>query len=72
MLDARDTLEALYIAFQSANSDNTISNTRLKRSLIAYLRLHYDAIVEALRVGGGVKWHSVNYLLGVLYNSSRE
>ena len=55
MLDARDALEALYIAFQSANSNKTINNTILNYSLIAYLLLRYDAIVEALRVGGGVK-----------------
>ena len=55
MLDARDALEALRIAFYSANPNKTISDTILKRQLIAYLLLYYDAIVEALRVGGGVK-----------------
>ena len=72
MSDARDALEALRIAFQSANPDETISDTTLKRRLIACLPLRYDPIVEALRVGGGVKQHSVDHLLGVLRNSSRE
>ena len=55
MSDARDALEALHIAFQSADPDKTINDTMLNYSLKAYLLLRYNAIVEALRVGGGVK-----------------
>ena len=72
MSDARDALEALRIAFQSADLDETISDTTLKRRLIACLLPRYDATVEALRAGGGVKQHSVDHLLGVLCNSSGE
>ena len=72
MSDARDALEALHIAFQSADPDETISDTKLKRQLIACLPPRYDAIVKALRVGGGVKQHSIDHLLGVLRNSSGE
>ena len=72
MLDARDALEALRIAFYSADPDETISDTILKRRLIACLPPRYDAIVEALRARGGVKQHSIDHLLGVLRNSSGE